>query len=415
MLYLEGEEILGLLEIEQLGSVSPNNSPIQLPETNPLSMQKIERRLVHVRELDGVRGIAALAVFLHHICFTSISSQGWPSGIRFISEVSVYGAYGVDLFFVLSGFLITSLLIEDRERPDYYQPFYWKRALRIMPLYFLCLIGVLVLYQHSGRYVLLSALFIANFAWIFHVPSFGPFWTLAIEEQFYLIWPTVVRHRSIKLISYWAIGIGLGAALLRLIAACFGHHNYYFTFFRCDSLAMGAWIACCFERWGRLKYQSTREKNGWTAAFISGVILVGGSLPPRSGSVAIALSAACSQAGVTLICGSVIAFLIAHRQASYLAIFRSRILTFFGLISYALYMTHLYVMSTYDRLGRPLRAGDVQGYVLRFFCILFITMVICLVSRYLIELPASSLRKYVLKTPRHAEGSTASANAVIGT
>ena len=360
-----------------------------------------KRALVHIRELDGVRGIAALAVFFHHVCFTSISEQGWSGGIRLLSRLSQYGATGVDLFFVLSGFLITSLLIEDRGSSRYYHDFYWKRALRILPLYLVCLLGVLVFYPHSGGYVLMSALFVANFAWLFHLDPSGPFWTLAIEEQFYLVWPTVVRRRSIEAISNWAVVIGLSAVILRLIAACWGHHNYQFTFFHCDGLAMGAWLSCRFERWNRLGFRSPRDKVAWAAGLVLAIVLIVLAFHMPAGPRADAFSAAFLQTAITLIAGAWIAFLLVHRGKPFLGIFRSRILIFFGLISYAMYMIHRYVMLAYDHFEGPLPAGDVAAYSIRFFAVLGITIALCLLSRYLLELPASSLRRYVIAPATH--------------
>src|SRR5271154_492229 len=171
----------------------------------PLTIEKTARssHLHHIRELDGVRGIAALMVFFHHVCFASLSPVGWNQPVHFLWTISSMGDSGVDLFFVLSGFLITSLLLPARESPAYYHDFYWKRALRILPLYILCMLGVLFFVSGSRGYVILCALFLSNFAWLFHVETAGPFWTLAIEEQFYLIWPTVVRRRSVAELRHW--------------------------------------------------------------------------------------------------------------------------------------------------------------------------------------------------------------------
>src|ERR1700749_3268035 len=201
------------------------------------------RHLGHIRELDGIRGLAALLVFFHHLCFTSIETPGWGAPVRALHAIFSVGNSGVDIFFVLSGFLISAILIESRESSSYYQDFYWKRALRILPLYILVLVGVFCFMPDSTRYVILSAFFISNFSQLFHVTTEGPLWTLAIEEQFYLLWPTVVRRRSIEQLRHWAMGIGIAAVVLRLVAAAFGHFNYHYTFFRCDALAAGAFLA----------------------------------------------------------------------------------------------------------------------------------------------------------------------------
>jgi len=357
------------------------------------------RRLVHIRELDGLRGLAAIMVFFHHVCFTSITPAGWGVGVLLLYRASIWGRTGVDLFFVLSGFLITSLLIEARPDTSYYHDFYWKRALRILPLYTVCLLAVLLLYPDSRGYVLLSALFISNFSSVLHVASNGPFWTLAIEEQFYLLWPTVVRRRSIAQIRNWAVCVGMGAVLLRLLAASFGHYNYYLTFLRCDGLAVGAFLAC--------HYKSTRPEST-TPSRETGIILLGifiGTalcmlgMVTATGPRAMAFLAAEEQTGTTLLYGSIVAFLIRYSGARGLALLRSKLLTFFGLISYAMYMMHLYVLWQYDQLRGPLAAGDIQAYLIRFAAVLGITVALCIASRYLIELPAISLRRFVLARP----------------
>lgn len=368
--------------------------PSGAPKTNPQRAPRLD----HIRELDGVRGIAALMVFFHHVCFASIPSTTWPKPLMWLRAVSVPGSYGVDLFFVLSGFLITSLLIGARKQPSYYHDFYWKRALRILPLYIVCLVGLLLFVPDSWKYVLLSAFFISNFSSIFHIAASGPFWTLAIEEQFYLLWPTVVRRRSVAELRRWAMAIGFAAFLLRFIAAAFGHANYYFTFFHCDGLAFGAFLACWFFERNQNTPNQTLENRTIAIGCAVGIALLA---MPSFGlrPVEFAFSNAFRQTGVTLLCGSVVAFLIGHSSHPSLSILRSLVLTFFGLISYAMYMIHAYVMGEYDSLRGPLTSGDVRAYALRFFCILGITIALSLLSRYLVELPAMSLRRFVLAKP----------------
>ncbi len=225
---------------------------------------RVPGHLRHVPELDGIRGLAALAVFFHHVCFTSVhvnAEPGWPSLIAWLYRMSAYGNRGVDLFFALSGFLITSILLQDRRSSRYYQDFYWKRALRILPLYLVCLLGVLI-FLHQYAYVALSAFFVVNFASVLHVQGFGPFWTLSIEEQFYLLWPTVVRRKTVAQVRGWALGLGVTAIGLRYVFALRGHHNYSLTFLHCDGLAFGALLACHFHLAGG----NERARRGWDPA-----------------------------------------------------------------------------------------------------------------------------------------------------
>ncbi|MEO6910516.1 MAG: acyltransferase [Edaphobacter sp.] len=355
--------------------------------------------LPHIHELDGVRGIAVLLVFFHHLCFASIHPAGWNALVMGLYGVFRYGMVGVDIFFVLSGFLITSLLIRDRQGRSYYQDFYWKRALRILPLYILCMLGVLLFIPSSKGYVLLSALFIANFANVFHVTAVGPFWSLAIEEQFYLIWPTVVRRRSVEQLGRWALGIAIAVFIARLAAAAIGHHNYFLSFLRCDGLAVGALIACRYQEKQKNDLRLIRDSIICIAAVMAGVLFFAVGIKLSSFEVKTAYGAALLQTGIVLICGGLIGLVIENSGHKLLSPLRSPLLTFFGLISYALYMVQLYVLMAYDHFRGPLTPGDIKGYFMRILIVLALTIGVSLLSRYLVELPALGLRKRVLRHP----------------
>jgi peptidoglycan/LPS O-acetylase OafA/YrhL len=357
-------------------------------------------RLGHLTELDGIRGIAALMVFCHHLCFTDLNPAAWTGIIHGIAVVTSFWDAGVDVFFVLSGFLITSILIRDRKSPNYYQDFYWKRALRILPLYAICALVLLLTVPGSGRFVLLCVFFLANFAHVFHVPAPGPFWSLAIEEQFYLLWPTVVRRRSIATLRHWALAIILTVIALRCLFAWFGHYNYWFTFLRCDGLALGALLACMLERCQRVG-QGLAARRGVLLRMLGGgaVILALAQLIPSTPPRSIAYHSAMQATGISLLCSGLVGLAIAYSGHRWLAPLRSNVLIFFGLISYAFYMFHLFVLSTYDRVRGPLESGNVTGYLTRIVVVLVVTIVLALLSRYAIELPIMSLRKYVLRRP----------------
>jgi peptidoglycan/LPS O-acetylase OafA/YrhL len=364
------------------------------PQAVPSEPLARARGFAHIRELDGVRGLAAAMVFLHHVCFTTVPAGNWSAPIAALRWIAAQGGYGVDLFFALSGFLITSLLLQARERPAYYRDFYWKRALRILPLYLVCLMGVLCFVPGSRDFVLLSLMFLSNFAHVLHIQGSGPFWTLAIEEQFYLLWPTVVRGRTIAALRCWALAIGLGTVLLRLIAATFGHRDYYFTFFHCDGLAWGAFVACWFAQ----REQRPTPRWGIGLALAAGTLLC--AVPqPLSSLRAMAFAACARQTGVSLLAAAVIALLASRTGAAAFAPLRRGLLPFFGQISYALYMLHLYVLDIYDRLRGPIVLGDTLAFWQRFAVILAATLALCLLSRHLLELPAMSLRRYVLGRP----------------
>lgn len=153
--------------------------------------------------LDGLRALAIAAVLVHHSALAEVSGP-WSRGFL-----------GVDLFFVISGFLITTLLLREylQEGRISLTGFYWRRILRILPLYYLLVTAVgcyFVLWVGAEDLVLLWPvyyLFLANFL-TEHIPTLYPTWSLSMEEQFYLLWPLAMVWLPQRLWS-WAIGIAI--------------------------------------------------------------------------------------------------------------------------------------------------------------------------------------------------------------
>jgi len=371
-----------------------------LIDSNPKPLTSVKLSpLGHIRELDGLRGIAVLLVVFHHLTLDPGMSNGSP--IQVVAHrIFQYGNAGVDVFFVLSGFLISSLLIRDRQSPAYYQDFYWKRILRIFPLYFLILFLILIFVRGSGTYVVLAAFFVANFASVFHIDQSTVFWSLAVEEQFYLLWPTVVRKLTPRRLAQCAVAIAATSVVLRFVAARLGHHNYYLTFLHCDGLAAGALLACLFAKRERDQLSpDTHDRSMWWAAGIALPLLLLALLLPQNTNREEALAAAILLTGITLFCFAFVGLLISHSGRQGIAAFRSPVLIFFGQISYALYLVHTYVMDAFDKwIGRP-AAGDTSMFLIRAACTLIGGVLLSLLTRYLIELPALSLRSRVLSRP----------------
>ncbi len=355
------------------------------------------KRFRHVQELDGIRGIAALAVLCHHLFFTSINWRIWPWPARWAGEVSHSGQYGVDLFFVLSGFLITSLLFRERDGPYYFHNFYWKRALRILPLYFIFLTA-LVIFDHSAiRYALLCAVFLANFARLFNLSPDGPYWTLAIEEQFYLLWPRIIRRRTVESVSKLAVGIIVAETAIRLISAALHHVNFVFTFYHCDGLAFGALLACQYRRW-QLEPPPVGQKHRGIFRWItvgSLVLILICVEQMRKGSIY--FSSALLLTAMGLLFYAVIGGAVKYSGRPLLRPFRSAPLVFFGNISYCLYMVHIYVINIYDAHWGPVVPGDLFHYSIRAIAVFLASVLICVLSRFVIERPAQMLRRYVVR------------------
>jgi peptidoglycan/LPS O-acetylase OafA/YrhL len=207
---------------------------------------KMHRR---IPQLDAVRGLAILVVMFHNI------SPKYP--LFHSDQLFRDGWMGVDLFFVLSGLLITGILLDTKQSLGYFKNFYVRRCLRIWPLYYslLFFMFVVVRFLNSSEYHLVVQtsspswafpLFLQNFLLAISTNAAGPLgvtWSLAIEEQFYLVWPLVVRFCSITQLRQLAIAEICLSPMLRYYLWL--HHVDLYTniFCRLDGLMAGALLA----------------------------------------------------------------------------------------------------------------------------------------------------------------------------
>jgi peptidoglycan/LPS O-acetylase OafA/YrhL len=215
--------------------------------------------------LDGLRGIAILSVMLYH--FKLFGIEEWSGRWEHVySQWAGIGWAGVDLFFVLSGFLITGILYQSRDRLHYYRNFYARRTVRIFPLYY----ASLVLFFFAAPLVLgwmhksdLLGQFAGRqgqwFAWLYLVNwqmgfAIAPvsllmqhYWSLSIEEQFYLVWPFLVLRLERRRLMKVCGGLVVLSFALRVVFHQLDMERaaYMATFCRMDSLAIGAVLALC--------------------------------------------------------------------------------------------------------------------------------------------------------------------------
>lgn len=206
-------------------------------------------RLSHYKELDGIRAIAAIMVMCFHI-FQGTESSNFI--ILTLKKFAVFGQTGVSLFFVLSGFLITRILLNTKHTNGFFKNFYIRRSLRIFPLYFLFLLLYYLIFPiiHIGSFVQFNHqwfywTYLQNFAMTFNWPSSGPghFWSLAIEEHFYLFWPFLIFFLTKRKLVFSIILIVAFAFLTRLLLISCDYGVFYFTFSRFDELAIGSLLA----------------------------------------------------------------------------------------------------------------------------------------------------------------------------
>jgi peptidoglycan/LPS O-acetylase OafA/YrhL len=213
----------------------------------------------HITALDGLRGMAVILVFFFHSLGPLLTHMG---------PISYMGWLGVDLFFVLSGFLITSILLRARDAENYYWVFYTRRALRILPLYYMALsLSLLTTHDHySFRAQIWFWLNISNLATAFNpmlIPWLAHYWSLAVEEQFYLIWPAVVRRISPAVLFNLCIFVIASLVVVRNIPAVqmlslhWDNLLYRLTPFRVDTLCGGALLAIVRYQWPDIKLRTS--------------------------------------------------------------------------------------------------------------------------------------------------------------
>jgi len=312
-------------------------------------------------ELDTIRGIAVLGVLFLHGFEWQYGGMHFSRPAALFIAATQPGSLGVDLFFVLSGFLITGILVDSQSSQRFYSRFYTRRALRILPVYYLLLALLLVLHSSSLQFVGLSFIYLANMTGFFGVAcDYGPLWSLAVEEHFYLLWPMVVHRLNKARIAAVAIGIMVFVPVLRLV--CFnlgwgrGSLSWY-TWFVADGLATGSLISVLLRM-----NDSRRAAKKLCFSLLSCAIALG--VLGRSFGIATrerVLGAALQQTIINFFFAGLLLLFLLIGSSRGRRFVSSRILQFFGYISYGLYLDHLLAFRMYDRLVRAYRPGLLPG------------------------------------------------------
>ncbi len=307
----------------------------------------------YIPELQGLRGIAVLGVVFYH-CHPRLVGT-WVYG------ASLWGWAGVNLFFVLSGFLITSILLETRHRPHYFRNFYARRVLRIWPVYVLVLA---VVYLEAPWFIgppvaeavktapwLAYIFFVQN---LFHLalpPALGQTWSLAIEEQYYFLWAPLVR----LLRRPWLLAVALGAAIVASPVVRLENFRWMtptHTLIHLDGIAWGGLLALALYTlaWSRRAWLILAVSGG-AAGWLAAATIAGGT-------------AFLDSALAVCFAGAVLAALASTGARNPVnAALRRGPLAYYGQISYGLYMIHIAVFIFFGwfdaRMDRYGMAGNL--------------------------------------------------------
>ena len=317
----------------------------------------------HYLVLDGARGLAIALVLHHH--FSAGAGHGLVE--RLFSTSASVGWCGVDLFFVLSGFLITGLLDDARGGLlfGYFRDFYVRRALRIFPLYYVFLLvvfaalpwAVSALPAGYPRERLGFFFYLQNFAYAragnLGWAVAGSTWSLAIEEQFYLVWPLVVRSLRRRALLRACLAIAAVSLALRIVLLAGGASStllYVMPFTRADGLALGG-AAALLLREGVDPSRLLRAARRGCAAGLGGFALL--VLVRRSTSHADAWVQTAGYSLLALGFASLLTWAVLAPEGRLARLLSNGALRTLGKYSYAIYLVHLGVRDLLMRVVDP--------------------------------------------------------------
>jgi len=300
-------------------------------------------------ELDTLRGIAVLGVVLLHAFYWQYAGFSFGPWASKLISATQPGWMGVNLFFVLSGFLITGILLDSKNKPYFYRRFYTRRALRILPAYYLLLIVLLVLRSSSAAFVGLSFIYLANMTGFFGVAcDYGPLWSLAVEEHFYILWPTVVRKLTTRRLALISTAIVILTPALRATSFALGQKNGldWYTWFVADGLAAGSLLAIAL----RNGISRKQVRTLCATLMATSLLMLAIGRPFGITTRTRLLGAGLQYTTITTMCAGILLLFLLAGTSPAKRFVNFRPLRFLGYLSYGLYLNHLLAFRIYDRI-----------------------------------------------------------------
>jgi peptidoglycan/LPS O-acetylase OafA/YrhL len=358
------------------------------------------RKGSHIPSLDGLRGIAMISVMLYH--FFLIPYAAW---------------FSIDSFFVLSGFLITGILLDTKANKNYFKNYIARRMLRILPLYY----GVLIIfflitplivskeslapyaiyYEHESNFWV----YLQNWFLMLHETDLKGsgrillhLWSLAVEEQFYIVWPFVVLLFNVNNLVRFICAVIVFSITLKCYYFFSGHawqYTYFNTFTRLDELCIGGLVAIAVRNEKVIARLQTIVPYVFKIllVFILAAIAIKRPAAPKSqfleplGTTV----AAIFFASLILYCMS------SHKRNLVKKVLENKILIFFGSYSYSMYIFHVPILAVI----RPALFQFLQkhihhtiAFMLDNLICMFLVIAASQVTWYLIEKPALKLKRF---------------------
>jgi peptidoglycan/LPS O-acetylase OafA/YrhL len=341
-------------------------------------------QLKHLPQLDGLRGVAIAIVVLGHMLVFSVGFG--------VSKLGSLPPLGVTLFFVLSGFLITRILLEARNKSNYYLSFYARRALRIWPLYFLVLAVLFCVTNHRIAALTFDesqvrwpffVLYVQNIVYKSAIflgpPALGITWSLAVEEQFYTTWPLIVRNLTNLTLKRVLVAVIAIAPIARFLCPQFGFDPYINPLCRFDAMAMGGLVAIWMT-----EQRPVREKVSRVAWSVVAISVALGGLSYLTHTNDFVLKTVESGLWTAVLLGAM-SSLFAIRILSHSA------LRFLGKVSYCAYLTHFIIASLVISLWPD---GGIGVRIFRVTVVLSLTCLVGMLSWQFLEEPILRFKQY---------------------
>ena len=346
-----------------------------------------------IPSLDGLRAISIVAVIAGHLA----AGSGLPLSPRVLAILEHLPHLGVRVFFVISGFLITSLILREKEETGRFSlgNFYLRRAWRILP----------------AAYAMLLCLFVANLLHLISMPvidyvraltytmNYGPIpnwfvghlWSLSVEEQFYLIWPFLLAFLSIRRCRFIAAAFIVVSVLLRYHMTTQAFEDQWRLEFQFQyagtAMAFGCLLAIDRQWLYGKRWFMRMCASGWTAP-VACVVLLGNSILLRTSGAA----GLCAADLITNLCVTVLLVRFTYAPEGLVGRFlNARPVAFIGVISYSLYLWQ-----------QPFTYAGVHAWTNRFPFNLMMIALCALASYYLVERPTLRMRQFLHKKTERA-------------